>query len=402
MFTDPNIEVSVIIPSFNRYPLNLITLYSFENQTFDFKKMEVIFIDDASVDDTYKIISKYKPPYHFSYVKCTKNFGRGKARNIGINLARGKIIIFLDAEMIVEEDFVMNHYLKHKEKNNLVLTGALHLKSVYTCIFPEFDMKQFSLMKILFKNDKELYIRLNNFIKNLEISQEKENKNFVLFNRKEILQRKYKILITEDSYFTKELLELYGKDFNFPWMAFLTGNVSIKKDLILKLGGFDIDFEGYGYEDWELGYRLYLNGAEFVADESVAGYHQEHPIPENKWNNAVNNYYLFTEKHPSIDVLILSLELARIVDLKTMNSILGEYKHLKNKYSNEFTSFQESFSKILKTTAILLKYDIRHKFLIEASGISKQEKEKLLSDIKAMKRMGEFKQLVKLFEEKLV
>ncbi|MFP3416038.1 glycosyltransferase family 2 protein, partial [Bacillus sp. SIMBA_074] len=76
-------EVTVILPSYNRYPLNLLTLYSLENQTFDFAKMEVILIDDASTDGSHAL-EHYRPPYPVRYIRNTTNAGRSKTRNIGI------------------------------------------------------------------------------------------------------------------------------------------------------------------------------------------------------------------------------------------------------------------------------------------------------------------------------
>jgi cellulose synthase/poly-beta-1,6-N-acetylglucosamine synthase-like glycosyltransferase len=69
------IEVSIIIPSYNKYPLNLLTLYSLEKQNFDFSKMEVLLIDDASEDQTSELLENYQPPYHFNYIRCKQNNG---------------------------------------------------------------------------------------------------------------------------------------------------------------------------------------------------------------------------------------------------------------------------------------------------------------------------------------
>ncbi|AOY77824.1 glycosyltransferase family 2 protein [Clostridium formicaceticum] len=399
-----NIEVSIIIPSHNRYPLNLFSLYSLEKQAYDTTKMEVIFLDDASTDESYLIVEKYKPSFPFCYIYCKKNLGRAKIRNKGIEMARGKIIIFLDAEMIVEEDFVMNHDKHHEGNDKLVVTGAFHSKNVYTCFFPKFDAMQAATLRKLAKVDEELYIKCNYYRKITKNKSLQESSPFILFNKTEIQEKRYKLLVAKNYDFANEVLAIYGdqlKGFYFPWMAFLTGNVSVKKEFIEAVGGFDNEFIGYGYEDWELGYRLYKNGAKFITNKSVTTYHQEHPISRDKWNEAVVNYYLFVKKHPDVDVLVLGLELARIMDLQSMNSVLLEYKYLEEKYPNEFENFKKGFLKILETVAILLRYDIRHKFLFEASGINKHEKAGIFSDIQSMKKIDKFRQLTELFEHQL-
>ncbi|MBT2699821.1 glycosyltransferase [Bacillus sp. ISL-40] len=158
-----DIEVSIIIPSLNKYPLNLFTLLSLEHQTFNPSKMEVIFIDDASTDQTEEKLKDYSPPYHFKYIRNKKNLGRSQVRNLGIRSARGNILIFLDAEMITESDFVEKHYKYHQSKNNLILSGAMHSKVIYSCIFPEFTRKEINKISTLTKNNQKVYSRIQNF-----------------------------------------------------------------------------------------------------------------------------------------------------------------------------------------------------------------------------------------------
>ncbi len=41
-----------------------------------------------------------------------------------------------------------------------------------------------------------------------------------------------------------------------PWLYFLTGNASVRRSDLMRVGCFDESFTGYGHEDLELGYRL--------------------------------------------------------------------------------------------------------------------------------------------------
>ncbi|MDA6082679.1 glycosyltransferase, partial [Escherichia coli] len=49
-------EVSIILPTFNKYQELLLTLHSLECQHFDKRKYEVIIVDDGSIDNTASII----------------------------------------------------------------------------------------------------------------------------------------------------------------------------------------------------------------------------------------------------------------------------------------------------------------------------------------------------------
>lgn len=379
---EQNIEVSIIIPSYNRYPLNLFSLYALENQTFPLSKMEVIFIDDASTDETEKQLKNYKPPYHFKYIRNMQNLGRAKVRNLGIQSSRGKILIFLDAEMISEPDFVKNHYDFHQSNQNAILSGVMHSKNILSCIFPE--TSKTTLTTLNTKNNPTVSKVLKNYPQSI-------HSPYPLLNKTDISNQSYKDLTVKTNGWFNVITQNFGeelKGFQFPWMAFLTGNVSFTRELINNSGMFDEDFIKYGYEDWELGYRLYKKGAKFFVKDNLVTYHQDHPIGESKWKEAIENYNLFITKHPDVEVLILGLELARMTDLLTMNKMVQEYNQLVK--SGTFPSFQTKFISILEAIALLLRVDIRHFNVLGACGFGKTQKKELEKDIKALEKLKNY------------
>ncbi|MEH7009198.1 glycosyltransferase, partial [Neobacillus niacini] len=388
---DQNIEVSVIIPSYNRYPLNLFSLYALENQTFPLSKMEVIFIDDASTDETEKRLKNYKPPYHFKYIRNMQNLGRSKVRNLGIQSSRGKILIFLDAEMISEPDFVKNHYEFHQSNQNAILSGVMHSKNVITYIFPETSKTTLTVLNT--KSNTTVSKVLKNY-------QQSNHSPYPLLNKTDISNQTYKDLTVKTNGWFNVITQNFGeelKGFQFPWMAFLTGNVSFTRELIKNSGMFDEDFIKYGYEDWELGYRLYKKGAKFFVKDNLVTYHQEHPIGESKWKEAIENYNLFITKHPDVEVLILGIELARMTDLLTMNKMMQEYNQLVKK--GTFRSFQTKFISILEAIALLLRVDIRHFNVLGAGGFGTTQKKELEKDIKALEKLKIYPTLTKFLNK---
>ncbi|MEH7417778.1 glycosyltransferase [Neobacillus drentensis] len=387
--TNDEIEVSIIIPSQNKYPLNLFTLYSLENQTFNTKKMEVIFINDASTDQTEEAIKDYQPPYQFKYIHSTKRLGRARVRNLGIQSARGSIIIFLDAEMITEPEFVANHLDYHQTSPNLIVTGAMSSKALYSCIFPEFSDQIMNKLKDRAKKNQKIYERLQDCIFPLESSYPLiEKDDIVQGTFKEIAYSAYPWFQSITSQFNEEL-----EGFMFPWMAFLTGNISMRKELITQAGMFDEEFFHYGYEDWELGYRLYKMGAKYIVSNKITTYHQEHPVGEGKWKEAVGNFGLFTIKHHDVDVLILALELARMTDLLMMNNVLKEYKLLLETNPEQFQHFSEKFITILETIILLLEVDIRHFNILGAAGFSSKDRKRLKKDRKQIEALKSYPNL---------
>jgi glycosyltransferase involved in cell wall biosynthesis len=381
-----NIEVSIIMPSYNRFPQNLLSLYSLENQTFDPSKMEVIFIDDASTDETHNELRNYQPLYPFKYIRNEQNLGRAKVRNLGIKSARGRILIFLDAEMICEPDFVENHYQYHQTTNNAIITGVMHSKRIITCSFPETSTNNVT------NQVKRGSKKQTNLLEN--------NKPYPLLTKVEIANQSYKDSAIETDSWFKTITKNFDDDlkgFQFPWMAFLTGNVSLTKDLIEQAGMFDEEFIKFGYEDWELGYRLYKMGAQYFIKDNLVTYHQEHPIGESKWKEAMENFHLFLSKHRDVEVLILGLELARFTDLLTLNKMVYEYKQLLKK--EEFSDFGEKFTALLETIAIFLRIDIRHFNLIGAMGYGTNQKMELEKDIHLIKKQKNYPNLYDLMSK---
>lgn len=88
---------SIIVPTYNSYKTLDKTIKSVLNQRFtDF---ELIIIDDGSTDNTGELI-KYFVDSRIIYKKITNSGGPARPRNIGLQLARGSWISFLDSDDI--------------------------------------------------------------------------------------------------------------------------------------------------------------------------------------------------------------------------------------------------------------------------------------------------------------
>ena len=90
---------SVIIAIYNTGRYLNKSISSLLNQTVGIKKIQIILINDGSIDNSEEICFKFQELYkkNIIYLK-TKNNGVSKARNIGMLLAKGKFINFLDPD----------------------------------------------------------------------------------------------------------------------------------------------------------------------------------------------------------------------------------------------------------------------------------------------------------------
>ena len=88
-------KVSVIIPTYNAANYICRAIDSVIMQNID---VEIIVIDDASIDNTYYKLRSYIDKGIIKYVVNNKNIGVAEARNKGVLLASGKYVAFLDAD----------------------------------------------------------------------------------------------------------------------------------------------------------------------------------------------------------------------------------------------------------------------------------------------------------------
>jgi len=122
--TNP-IIVSIIIPSFNSKDYLKICLKSiFENTKINF---EVIVVEGGSNDDTVKFIkSKFKDKNELIIINLNKNTGPSAKRNTGIKKARGKYLVFLDSDTIVDKNW-LDENINLLEKNPQFAGGQIKL-----------------------------------------------------------------------------------------------------------------------------------------------------------------------------------------------------------------------------------------------------------------------------------
>ena len=90
-----DIKISVIIPFFNRLNLLFGAIDSVLNQTY--KNFELILIDDGSTDDINELLEYIKKDERIIY-RRQDHKGVSSARNLGIKIASGEYIAFLDSD----------------------------------------------------------------------------------------------------------------------------------------------------------------------------------------------------------------------------------------------------------------------------------------------------------------
>jgi peptidoglycan-N-acetylglucosamine deacetylase len=96
--------ISVLIPAHNEAKVIVASVQRILRSTYP--KIEVIVIDDGSTDGTSALVSAAFPASDTVTVITVPNGGKARALNIGLGLARGEIIVALDADTQFESETI--------------------------------------------------------------------------------------------------------------------------------------------------------------------------------------------------------------------------------------------------------------------------------------------------------
>jgi glycosyltransferase involved in cell wall biosynthesis/peptidoglycan/xylan/chitin deacetylase (PgdA/CDA1 family) len=120
------VELSVIIPTYNRVDRLQACLEAISRQTQPSSDFEVIVVVDGSTDNTASMLSHISTPYTLK-VLFQKNMGQHIARNIGIANAVGSYCLFLDDDIIPEPELISEHFLIHQINKKVIGIGQIIL-----------------------------------------------------------------------------------------------------------------------------------------------------------------------------------------------------------------------------------------------------------------------------------
>lgn len=190
-------KISVIVPIYNVEKYLERCLNSIINQTFN--DIEVICINDGSTDNSGKILNKYQKYTNFRIIEQT-NVGISETRNIGLNLAQGDYISFIDSDDFIDSNFY-----------EVLYNNAVKFKADIACagIIRENEKKSAKIIE--YKN-----IQITDNIKDKFILSQCPKYNFVwnkIYKRDFLTGKNISFvsgMIYEDMCFTPDILEKSG------------------------------------------------------------------------------------------------------------------------------------------------------------------------------------------------
>ena len=225
------IKVSVIIPVYNVEPYLEECLDSVINQSL--KDIEIICIDDCSSDNSYNILLKYtKKDKRLIIRRNDKNMGSGPTRNIGMKIAQGEYLSFIDPDDYISTDFLESLYNTAKK----------------------FDSDIVTTLNVLYDENGKIYEKFMNINKFLS---KKEKNNPSLY-----MEGKTNASIKDLKYFTKEYIYIT-----------LTNKLH-KKQFLLDHDLFYMDIKS-GADDEDLFNRIMLNKPKCSYNHKGIYYHRK-------------------------------------------------------------------------------------------------------------------------------
>lgn len=112
--------ISIIMPVYNVEKYIAFTIRSIIDQTYT--NWELIIVDDHSTDSSYDIIQLFAlKDKRIKFIKLEENYGAAKSRNLGIKMATGKYLAFLDSDDLWKKN-KLEIQLNFMKKNNYSFT----------------------------------------------------------------------------------------------------------------------------------------------------------------------------------------------------------------------------------------------------------------------------------------
>ncbi len=129
--------VSVVVPVYNGAATMETVLRAVYASSY--RDFEVVLVDDCSTDDTLEVLDRLRERYPHRLVSFERNLGVSKARNAGAGAARGEIILFIDADCVVQPQTMENCVTALEQGDSICVGGAYTIEPWDRGFFNEFQ-----------------------------------------------------------------------------------------------------------------------------------------------------------------------------------------------------------------------------------------------------------------------
>ena len=268
----PGITFSVVLPVYQQPSSTRMILECLQEQK-DAPTFEVIVCDDGSSPEIFlacqEVVRNAAAPIYWVWQQ-DRGFRVAASRNNGIRMASGRHLLFLDGDMVPEENLLAGHYALHT-RPGLAVLGTRSWRS----------------LELASTSKPEGAAAIWRLLRGTQAVEE------TLLQREETSRKRY-----------KHILKRGGQ-----WRLIMSNNLSVERRTEVY---FDEEFAAWGMEDAELGFRLLQkHGFELVyAEKDLVCYHLQatlnNPLLGGSHENiagTLRNLVYFSEKWPELRTL---------------------------------------------------------------------------------------------------
>lgn len=205
--------LSIVIPAYNSQNTIVPLLSSIaSSQRVNFGEIEIIIVDDRSSDETVKRLAQFcsgsirKKIQHIKIITLKKNTGPAHVRNVGVKYAKGKAVLFLDADVLVYKNTLFEVVRSFRNDADLfALTGVWDKKQKGSRFFPKFKALRDWSYWINERDPKNYYYLFSTRVAAIDR---------LLFRRLGGFDESYRAALVEDIELTYRIARRYAVVFN--------------------------------------------------------------------------------------------------------------------------------------------------------------------------------------------
>ncbi len=277
--------ITVVAPLFNKQAEVTFFLESLRRQSYA-GRYEVVLVDDCTPDASVSVVENFRryqmtacdtnPNMRIRIISSASNAGNCASRNIGIRESDGDIVVVVDADCMFNRDFLALHARAYGHGDCDVAIGPINIET----------------------NGKPPLAVLNAYEIDPNLADNRSDPQDPT---------------VRDSF-----------------VNCITRNFSIRRSFLADIPGpqlFDEEFgysadprSGFGWEDVEMGYRLYVARARIKYIAATASIHVSHPSSANSREKSLRSLRNFRRLHDRHADLILT---ARQWSIRTYDAIVN-------------------------------------------------------------------------------
>ena len=202
--------LSIIVPVYNTEKYLVRCVESLENQDIPHDRYEIVLINDGSTDDSLFIANQLSGKYNNIIVKTQINKGQAAARNVGLSVAKGEYIWFVDSDDYIKCN-CLNELLSVMEKHKLEIFGfrfsyMSNDKQIFECNIQKVLLNvirsgKFYILNGFYPGTSVCYIYLSQYLKehNLIFKEGIVNEDVEIMSR--IMSYASRAMFTDQAYY---------------------------------------------------------------------------------------------------------------------------------------------------------------------------------------------------------